>query len=386
MKPMQVFISYSHRDEIFKDQLIAHLSGLKRREIIKEWHDRKLIAGEEWDGKIKQELIDSEIILLLISSDFLASKYSFDVEIQKAMERHERKDAIVIPIILRPCDWKDLPFSKIQGLPKDAKPLSTWSNLDEGFLNIIEGIKSAIQTKPEKELVVINSDKSDSIKFDRDVIVGRLPRGYIVIEDIEFQEYSSWAVTASYFDYSGNWMHGTHYHDSYHRRWDSPEGQESQCAKLNIPKGDWSIAESALYLVMKTRERKKEIPIEDILVRFQGKYEFFTYRKAGDVFPKPVIPELFLHLNKTGEIRDIIDYLSFSSWKNYDLSTLRDDCDSYRRKAYLLVYEKLGVVHPILGFIKEIVDSYRLDYSIDQLREWGDRLSDALADACNYIK
>ena len=74
----------------------------------------------QWDKIIKQELLDSDIILLLISSDFLASNYCYDIEIKKAIERHEKGEAKVIPIIVRPCDWKDLPFSKIQGLPKNA--------------------------------------------------------------------------------------------------------------------------------------------------------------------------------------------------------------------------------------------------------------------------
>jgi len=144
-KLLKVFISYSHKDEKYKDLLIAHLAPLKRRKIIKEWHDRELIPGQEWDKRINKELLDSDLILLLVSADFLASNYCYDFEIKKAIERHNLGEAMILPIILRPCDWKDLPFSKIQGLPKNAKPLSTWTNIDEGFLSVVEGIKSSVQ-------------------------------------------------------------------------------------------------------------------------------------------------------------------------------------------------------------------------------------------------
>ena len=198
MKPFKIFISYSHLDENYKDQLLVHLSSLKRRGIINEWHDRKLIPGQDWDGTIKQELLDSDIILLLISADFIASNYCYDVEIKKALERHEQNDAIVIPIVLRPCDWKDLPFSKIQALPKDAKPLSTWANLDEGFMNIISGIKTLTKTEldvsPTEDKI---SSQDKSISSSEDSIIGRLPRGYLLIENIEFRESPSWSVVVS---------------------------------------------------------------------------------------------------------------------------------------------------------------------------------------------
>lgn len=387
MKPKNIFISYSHQDEKFKDQLIVHLSSLKRRGVIKEWHDRELIAGQEWDGTIKQELIDSDIILLLISADFLASNYCYDVEIKKAMELHEQGNAIVIPIILRPCDWKEMPFSKIQGLPKDAKPISTWQDVDEAYLNIIDGIKNSINIKqiiPTKDEYI---DKEvDVITFPQEVIIGRLPRGYLVIQDIEFEEHSSWAVVAHYYDYNGNWRHGTHYHESYHRSWETPEGQDTQCFKLMIQKGDWNIANTALHLIMDIRERQKDESIEDILVNYQGDYEYFEYYKKDEKIPKPVVPEKYVHLSLTGKIRDIVEELSIDSWKNYDIETLHQDFESNRRKAYLILYEKLTLNHPALIFSKEIIDEYKPSYNIDELRAWGSRLSDALTDACKFIR
>jgi hypothetical protein len=304
------------------------------------------------------------------------------------MERHEQGEAKVIPIIIRPCDWKDLPFSKIQGLPKNAKALSTWTDIDEGYLNIIEGIKLAINSREESvnNVEATKTETNDFISFPYEVIIGRLPRGYVVIQDIEFADYSHWAVRASYFDYDGNWRHGTHYHESYRRRWESPEGQEAQCAKLRIQKADWNIADTAIYLIIELRGRSKGDTIESILANFKGEYEFYEYYKKDEKIPKPTIPDKFIHLNKTGEIRDIIEELRIDSWKNYNLKTLHTDFESNRRSAYLLLYDKLNQNHPALVFVKEIIDTYNASFDIEELRDWGNKLSDALIDACKYIK
>ena len=142
-KDIEVFFSYSHKDEKMRDQLADHLSALQRQGVIKKWHDRQIAAGSEWAGQIDDHLKSAHIILLLVSPSFLASDYCNDVEVKHAMERHEAGDAIVIPIILRPSDWTGMPFSKLQALPKDAKPIVKWPIRDEAFLNVVEGIKAA---------------------------------------------------------------------------------------------------------------------------------------------------------------------------------------------------------------------------------------------------
>ena len=123
---VEVFYSYSHRDEELREELERHLSILKRQGIITDWHDRKIGAGTEWKGQIDIHLNTARVILLLISSDFLASDYCYDIEMRRAIERHEAGEARVIPIILRPVIWKGAPFEKLQALPKDAKPVTSW--------------------------------------------------------------------------------------------------------------------------------------------------------------------------------------------------------------------------------------------------------------------
>jgi hypothetical protein len=140
---IKVFFSYSHRDEDYKNELENHLSSLVSNKIIDSWHDRKIIAGEEWSNEIDENLNTAQIILLLVSSDFLASKYCREVEMARALKRHNEGNACVIPIILRPVYWGNEPFARLQAYPKNALPVTKWNNRDEAFSNIAEGIAAA---------------------------------------------------------------------------------------------------------------------------------------------------------------------------------------------------------------------------------------------------
>ena len=143
---IRLFYSYSHEDESLRDELAKHLSSLKRQGIIAEWHDRRIGAGDEWKGAIDENLEEAQIILLLVSSSFLASDYCWEVETKRALERHNIGDAKVIPVILRPCDWHGAPFGQLQALPKDAKAVTTWTNKDEAWTDVALGIRRAVES------------------------------------------------------------------------------------------------------------------------------------------------------------------------------------------------------------------------------------------------
>ena len=102
---VRLFISYSHKDESLREKLGDHLSALQQEGVIDLWHDRKISAGQEWAGQISENLEEAEIILCLVSAGFLASPYCSDIELKRALERHDAGDACVIPVILRPSDW-----------------------------------------------------------------------------------------------------------------------------------------------------------------------------------------------------------------------------------------------------------------------------------------
>jgi len=143
--PIRLFYSYSHKDEELRKDLEEHLSLLKRQGYLVGWHDRMIGAGEEWRGQLDRNLEEAQVILLLISPSFLASDYCYDIETKRALERHDRGEARVIPILLRPVDWEGAPFSRLQGLPIDLRPVTTWSNRDEAFRNIAQGLRRVVE-------------------------------------------------------------------------------------------------------------------------------------------------------------------------------------------------------------------------------------------------
>jgi hypothetical protein len=162
----KVFISYAHKDEQYKDSLIEHMSGLIRADIVSEWNDRKISAGQGWSDEISNQLESSSLILFLISSSFMDSDYCMGVEVQTALRMHQEGKAQLIPIIVRPVAWGDSELSKLQGLPKDALAISTWPNEDEAWVNVIGGIKKHIQEfnpKPQPIIKTVTTGVSPSL-------------------------------------------------------------------------------------------------------------------------------------------------------------------------------------------------------------------------------
>jgi hypothetical protein len=142
-QPIRLFYSYSHKDERLRDQLETHLSLLTRQGVIDEWHDRKIGAGQHIDDEIDRYLATAHIILLLVSADFLHSDYCYGREMARALEMEEAGEARIIPIILRAVDWQDAPFRSLKALPKDGKPVKSWSNRDEAWKDVAAVIRAA---------------------------------------------------------------------------------------------------------------------------------------------------------------------------------------------------------------------------------------------------
>lgn len=137
-----LFFSYSHRDEALRDDLETHLAALKRQGVISTWHDRRIGAGKELNKEISSYLEKADIILLLVSSDFLASDYCYEAEMAHALERHQRGEARVIPVILRPCDWHGAPFGQLLAVPENGKPVTKYPNQDDAFLEAATAIRA----------------------------------------------------------------------------------------------------------------------------------------------------------------------------------------------------------------------------------------------------
>jgi hypothetical protein len=143
--PLNLFYSYSSKDGALRDELETHLTLLRRQGFLSGWHDRRVEPGTEWERQIDQHLEAADIILLLVSADFIASEYCYDLEMTRALERHGAGTARVIPVILRPCDWKTAPFGKLQALPKDGKPVTKWGDRDEAFEDVARGLREVVK-------------------------------------------------------------------------------------------------------------------------------------------------------------------------------------------------------------------------------------------------
>jgi TIR domain len=141
------FISYAHEDDHLRQEFDKHLSLLKWQLVANVWHDRKINAGADWVDEINTHMESAQVILLLISPDFMASEYCYGVQMKRAMERHQAGITLVIPVILRPVDWEGSPFSHLKVLPTNAAPIvsSKWHSQDEAFLNVVQSLRSAIK-------------------------------------------------------------------------------------------------------------------------------------------------------------------------------------------------------------------------------------------------
>ena len=143
-RPAELFFSYAHRDEDLRNELAKHLTLLRRQGVLSEWHDRQITAGSEWVGAIDHHTNSADVVLLLISADFIASDYCYDIEMRRALERHASGEARVIPVILRAVEWTGAPFGHLQALPTDARPVTSWSNRDEAFADVARGVRKAV--------------------------------------------------------------------------------------------------------------------------------------------------------------------------------------------------------------------------------------------------
>jgi tetratricopeptide (TPR) repeat protein len=149
-QPIEIFLSYSRKDMELRDELAKYLKLLERQGIVKFWHDGEISTGEEWASTIKSHLESANIILLLISADFLASDYCYDIEMKRSLERHENNEAKVIPVILRSTDWHHSPFGKLAALPKNGQAITTWQNRNEAFIDVIKNLCGVIDQLQDK--------------------------------------------------------------------------------------------------------------------------------------------------------------------------------------------------------------------------------------------
>jgi TIR domain len=139
-----LFCSYAHEDKRHLQALRKSLALLKRERKIADWYDGEILPGDEWRREIADRLESSRIILFLVSPDFIASDYCWGIEVQRALARRERNVAVVVPVIVRPTDWRSAPFGDLQALPPGGRPVTAWANRDEAWREVATGIRILI--------------------------------------------------------------------------------------------------------------------------------------------------------------------------------------------------------------------------------------------------
>lgn len=179
-EPVTIFYSYAHADEHLKGELLKHLSVLERDGIVKGWHDRLIQPGMNWEEEINTALNTSEVILLLISSDFNASKYCSGIELKTAIERQDSGEAICVPIFMRECSFVNTPYAKLQGIPRDAKFITdttTWPNIDKPLTlvakelgDLIRKFQSEKSKKKDSILIIEDKGKESVSNSDEDLL------------------------------------------------------------------------------------------------------------------------------------------------------------------------------------------------------------------------
>jgi hypothetical protein len=147
-KALRVFVSYSHKDAKLKDRMLEHLAQLRHDDLISVWHDRELLAADDWDETILAELRSSDLILFLVSSAFTDSRYCYEKELRIAVEMHEAGQAKAVPVILRPCDWQSSPLGKLVALPQYGRPVTSrrWKTYDEAFQNVVKELRRLVES------------------------------------------------------------------------------------------------------------------------------------------------------------------------------------------------------------------------------------------------
>ncbi|MEZ5759276.1 MAG: toll/interleukin-1 receptor domain-containing protein [Emcibacteraceae bacterium] len=159
---MKAFISYSHQDEWALDELHKHLALLRREGKITAWFDREILPGSNIHIEISTNLVDSDLFLALVSPDFINSDYCYDKEMIKALELHKEGQLTVIPIIVEPCEWIKSPLSDLLALPKDGIAISTWTNKNTAWLDVVTGIRSIIENNVSTPVASKSSPPSNN--------------------------------------------------------------------------------------------------------------------------------------------------------------------------------------------------------------------------------
>ena len=142
---LQIFCSYSHKDSKYRAELEAHMANLLSQGVVKVWHDRLIRPGTDWAHDIDRNLDQANIVMLLVSADFMASRYCMGIELKRALERQSSEAVRVVPVLVRDCDLAGAPFGQLQWLPTGAKPVKRWTDRDSAWTDVVKGLRKVVE-------------------------------------------------------------------------------------------------------------------------------------------------------------------------------------------------------------------------------------------------
>lgn len=166
-EPLKVFISYSHKDKILKEKLIVHMNSLIRQKYVCLWYDNMIMPGQEIDAEVMDALRNSQIILLLLSADYLASEYCYTVEMNEALKLRQAGTMEIIPVLLRPTDLKGTPIDNLMSLPEDRKAITLFENEDAALKNVVDGIRKIVEGWYRKSIPSLSDRAAETDSEDR---------------------------------------------------------------------------------------------------------------------------------------------------------------------------------------------------------------------------
>lgn len=196
---MNVFISYSHKDEAVLERLHTHLAVLRRDGRIEDWFDREILAGGEIDAEIMERLESSGLFLMLVSPDFLASDYCVEREMERALERHRSGNARVVPIIIEPCDWTSTPLRDLKALPQNGIPVSEWTNENNAFLDVVQELRRVLEAEEVPRAAEQGETTAQTTRGQSGVRRYRVKRDFDDIDRGDFRE-KAFCVIRDYFE------------------------------------------------------------------------------------------------------------------------------------------------------------------------------------------
>lgn len=166
MARTQVFVSYSHKDEDWKHRIYTHLDVLQKNGRLKLWCDREIRAGSQWRDKIDAELSSAKVAVLVISPNFLASKFITEHEVPPLLQKHQQKGMELVPVLLRDCVWEEVDWLRnMQILPRDAKPVVSFqeSMVDAILADIARAVLKFVDIKAERSVRPVASQPTSCV-------------------------------------------------------------------------------------------------------------------------------------------------------------------------------------------------------------------------------